>query len=220
MDNLFKKLLQKTKASNDPLKRSFEGALFQGSDWFFQTESDGGIVTEINKSLNGKQPPGPAKSTQKITDDSGYLCEVIFVGDTYKGKGDSNNEDLLGKMISAMKLTENEFYRIEFKEELENIADLPANLENPDLATKAILDFIEKNRPKVVVSLGAIVTNILLGRREKLSSIHGQFFDKEAGKCFYSLMPLFHPDYLLINPNMKRTAWTDLQKVMERVGKI
>ena len=52
------------------------------------------------------------------------------------------------------------------------------------------------------------------------SNIHGQFFEKQYGDTAFSLMPVFHPDFLVINPNMKRTAWADLQKVMERVGKI
>jgi len=118
-----------------------------------------------------------------------------------------------------MKLEGNEFYRFKMDEALEEVADLAANLEKPNHATQNLLNIILEKRPRIVVSLGATVTNILLGRREKLSTIHGQFFDKAIDQCNYSLMPLFHPDFLIINPNMKRTAWIDLQKVMERVGK-
>ena len=105
-------------------------------------------------------------------------------------------------------------------EALEEIVELTKNLENPEIATQKLFDIILEKRPKVVVSLGATVTNILLGKREKLSTIHGQFFEKRQGECNFSLMPIFHPDFLIINPNMKRTAWIDLQKVMERIGKI
>ena len=144
---------------------------------------------------------------------------MVFVGDTFLGENGSD-QDLLGKMILAMKLKGAEFYRFAMDEELDSVVDLANNLENPTAASLQLLNFIIEKKPKVVVSLGATVTNILLGKREKLSTIHGQFFEKQYGDTAFSLMPVFHPDFLVLNPNMKRTAWADLQKVMERVGKI
>ena len=217
MENNFKKLREITKAQKDPLFRTFEGALFESTGWFLETETTP-IVTEISAPI--VIAPAPAALVVKkpvIVDlDHKYLSEVLFVGDSYIESGD----DLLGKMISAMKLFGSEFHRFKMDEQLEEITDLAMNLEKPSLETQNLLNAIKENRPKVVVSLGATVTNILLGKREKLSTIHGQFFEKSIGDCVYALMPIFHPDFLIINPNMKRTAWTDLQKVMERVGKI
>lgn len=223
MDHQFKKLLQLSRTNNNPLMRTFEGALFKESAWYFHSENDP-IELEGLAPAAPVAPPvaapvsAPAAPKTERPEHTGPapLCEVLFLGDSYKGEG----EDLLGRMIGAMKLKTGEFYRYPLNEELENVSDLAANLDNPDAATKSLLDFIVEKRPKVVVSLGATITNILLGRREKLSGIHGQFIEKEIGDCHFSLMPVFHPDFLLINPNMKRTAWIDLQKVMERVGKI
>lgn len=220
MEQQFKKLLDKNKAlmeQKDPLFKTFEGALFRDSAWFLQTEEmeiaieGAGAVKEAVK-----VEPLAFPETPNVESNHTYLSEVLFVGDTYKGEG----EDLLGKMISAMKLTGGEFNRFSLDEKLEEITDLAGNLENPSPETKKLIEIILEKRPKVVVSLGATVTNILLGKREKLSTIHGQFFEKHEGECVYALMPVFHPEFLLINPNMKRTAWIDLQKVMERVGKI
>jgi DNA polymerase len=144
---------------------------------------------------------------------------VLFVGDSFTA-----GDDLLGKMIVAMKLRPGEFNRVAFNEKLEDVNDLAANLTVPSTETVELLEQIIKFKPNIVVSLGATVTNILLGKREKLSGIHGQFFEKSFSlnneSYTYQLMPIFHPDFLVINPNMKRTAWIDLQKVMERVGKI
>jgi len=211
MDQNFKKLLQLSRTNNNPLMRTFEGALFQENSWFLDSETEPfSLEGQVPKVEVAKPEP---KDVQK---GPSPLCEVLFLGDSYAGEG----EDLLGRMIGAMKLTTGEFFRYPLNEALENVSDLAANLENPDEATKTLFSFIAEKRPKVVVSLGATVTNILLGRREKLSGIHGQFFEKQVGDCHFSLMPVFHPDFLVINPNMKRTAWIDLQKVMERVGKI
>lgn len=212
MEQQFKKLLQKTKAQKeqkDPLFKSFEGAIFQDSAWFFHFQDQS--IPVIARAQNTA-----ALSEIVVEEDTNFLTEVLFVGDSFSGDG----EDLLGKMIGAMKLSGSEFGRFPMDEALDDVSNLAQNLEEPSAATQLLLNAIVLKRPKVVVSLGATVTNILLGKREKLSTIHGQFYEKRIGDCVYSLMPLFHPDFLNINPNMKRTAWIDLQKVMERVGKI
>jgi hypothetical protein len=221
MDQQFKKILQKTKAWNqgvDPLSRTFAGALFKESSWPFHFNELPQTTSLETSAPAAKTAPHIAPSTKAH---SSALSQVLFVGDTYSQE---KGEDLLGKMIAAMKLTKGEFNRVLFDESLEDIFDLSGNLLTPGPATLDLFNAIKKYKPAVVVTLGATVTNILLGKREKLSGIHGQFFEKtvaiEDGSHQYSIMPIFHPDFLMINPNMKRTAWIDLQKVMERIGKI
>ncbi len=222
MEHQFKKLIHKTKLQKeqkDPLFQTFEGALFADSSWFFHTEvempqveSRSEVVAEIIKIVEPKNAVELNSASPQT--------EVLFVGDTYKKNPNTEGDDLLGKMISAMKLSGSEFKRFSLEVDLEEVSDLEENLQFPNSATLNLLNCISECQPKVVVSLGATVTNILLGKREKLSTIHGQFFEKKANNWSYVLMPVFHPEFLIINPNMKRTAWSDLQKVMERVGKI
>jgi hypothetical protein len=79
-------------------------------------------------------------------------------------------------------------------------------------------DLLQAVRPKVIIALGAVAYERLTGRRERLSQIHGQWqtyapsSGQEEGAV--NLMATFHPDFLLINPAMKRPVWQDLQKVM------
>jgi DNA polymerase len=73
--------------------------------------------------------------------------------------------------------------------------------------------------PRAVVTLGAYATNLLTSKKTKLSSIHGQEQKYTYEGCVYSFFPVFHPDYLNINPNMKRTAWNDLKLVLEFLSK-
>ena len=87
-----------------------------------------------------------------------------------------------------------------------------------------LLEEIRFLKPKVIVSFGAYATNLLMGKKMRLSIAHGQFFKKEfvtqeQEKVSFEFMPVFHPDYLLINPNMKKAAWADLQKVMAKLKK-
>lgn len=217
MEQKFKKLLEKTKAlENDPLFKSFEGALFKESAWYFHfLERSPAVITTNHKAV---QPPIPQEESLVIPEKKYLLpplCEVVFVGDSYSGEGD----DLLGRMIGAMNLQVGEFHRLLFNPGLEKIVNLESNLLHPSSETLELLNFIQEKRPRYVVSLGAVVSGILLGRQEKLSAIRGQFFEKQIGDVEFEFMPVFHPDFLVINPNMKRTAWIDLQKVMERVGK-
>ena len=214
MEQQFKKIIQKTKAwdqETEPLAHTYEGALFKESHWSF--DFDESIKTEPN--FKAKLP---IENDPKIALNSNTLSLVLFVGDSFT-KGD----DLLGKMIVAMKLRTGEYNRFAFNEKLEEVNDLEENLLKPSIETVELLEQIKKFKPNIVVSLGATITNILLGKREKLSGIHGQFIEKSVSlnneSYTYQLMPIFHPDFLNINPNMKRTAWIDLQKVMERVGK-
>lgn len=195
MEIQFKNFIKKTKAIEigaDPIGKTFEGAIFQESSWFLALQEFEHIKTEVivEKTSNSIQSP---------------LCDVLFLGDTFSGTG----EDLLHKMILAMHLKHDAVLRVPFNENTDTRQEL--------------LAAITKNRPQIVVSLGAVVTNILLQKKEKLSTIHGQLIpqegNEETNSWNYLLMPLFHPDFLLINPNMKRTAWNDLQKIMEFLKK-
>lgn len=213
MEEFFKKIIKKTKDWNEgqsPLSRTFEGALFKETSWPFIFMEDKDVFTEeIDK-----------KKRQMLPQEK--ISKILFVGDTYNPS--LGKEDLLGKMIQAMKLTPEEYQRYGFNLELEKIENLEENLLQPSLETAELFNQIKTFAPEIVITLGAGVTNILLGKREKLSSIHGVFFKTSLNfheEIFsYEIFPLFHPDFLLINPNMKRTAWIDLQKIMERMGKI
>lgn len=115
-----------------------------------------------------------------------------------------SQQDLLGKMIAAMKLKEGSFVRYPLLKDGDDIDFLVAG--------------IHKFKPKVVVPLGASSTNHILQKRVKLSNVHGEMTKKSLNINGESLLvnvsPLFHPQLLEINQSMKRTAWLDMQKVM------
>ena len=115
-----------------------------------------------------------------------------------------SSQDLLGKMIMAMGLKEGQFVRAP----LIKIGDPYENF------IQTIVHF----RPKVVIPLGATATNIALKKKLKLSNVHGQISGQSvtvnSEEFTFNICPLFHPELLEINPNMKRAAWIDMQKVM------
>jgi len=68
--------------------------------------------------------------------------------------------------------------------------------------------------PKVVICLGNIAAQTLLGTHKSISHFRGQWFDFRGSR----LLATYHPAYLLRNPNAKPEVWKDLQKVMSVLG--
>ncbi len=132
----------------------------------------------------------------------------------FLGEKENETSDLLGKMIQAMKINPNDYIRCPF----ENSDQLSGEFKN-------IMGILFAFKPSLIIALGAVSTNILLGKKERLSRVHGKIFKRKIQfennvEMTVQIMPLFHPDYLNINPNMKRAAWTDLQKAMAFLGQV
>lgn len=69
-------------------------------------------------------------------------------------------------------------------------------------------------RPRVIVCLGSVAAQTLLGIQKGISHYRGEWFEFRGAK----LMATYHPAYLLRNPNEKGKVWADLQKVMAELG--
>ena len=134
------------------------------------------------------------------------VVKVVFIGAEFEeDKGQSR--ELLTKMIQAMKLSNDEYSILEIE------AEKKGKLEE-------IKGQILAEKPSVVITLGAFASNLLLEGQERLSKIHGNFFPRSFSDNFHTqIVPLFHPSFLLINPGMKKSAWMDMQKIMDFLGK-
>ena len=164
-----------------------------------------------------------------LSNSTGKEVLVLFVGlNEVSVENRSFNEkqlDLVQNMAKAMKLAEDEYKILSLPMSYFDRDDLDKVDALDDNELKNLLLEVCNLRPKMVFSLGANVTNFFLKRREKLSVSHGnvveiRFIDENKDKYFQTLvMPLFHPELLIINPNMKRTTWIDLQKSLPYIGK-
>jgi DNA polymerase len=70
-------------------------------------------------------------------------------------------------------------------------------------------------RPKAICALGATAARALLGRKEGVTRMRGNWYKWRD----LPLMVTYHPSYLLrpYNQNAKRDAWDDLKKVLHCV---
>ncbi|HEV2386881.1 MAG TPA: uracil-DNA glycosylase [Candidatus Acidoferrales bacterium] len=152
--------------------------------------------------------------------DGNPRAELVFVGE---GPGEEEDRQglpfvgragkLLTQMIEAMGLRREDVY-------IANVVKCrpPQNRapERDEMAT--CLPFLERQlaaiAPKVIVCLGNVAAQALLGGGEAMGKIRGEWFDWRGAK----LLPTYHPAYLLRNPAAKSIVWEDLQKVMAALG--
>lgn len=65
--------------------------------------------------------------------------------------------------------------------------------------------------PEIIVTLGAMPAQVLLGTTEAISRVRGEFYEIHG----IPVMPTFNPAYLLRDPTRKREVWEDMKKVRE-----
>jgi DNA polymerase len=161
------------------------------------------------------------KSRNRIVfGDGNPHAELVFIGE---GPGEEEDRQglpfvgragvLLTQMIDAMGLRRDNVY-------IANIVKCrPPNNRAPEKdETNTCLPFLERQlaviAPKVIVCLGNVAVQALLGSTEPMARVRGKWFDWRGVK----LLPTYHPAYLLRNPNAKPIVWQDLQKVMAVLG--
>jgi DNA polymerase len=115
---------------------------------------------------------------------------------------------LLTKIIEAIGMTRDEVY-------IANIIKCrPPQNRNPEpdeVATCEPFLFrqIDAIQPKIIVALGKYAAQTLLRVETPISRLRGQRFDYRGA----TLIPTFHPAYLLRNPSSKREVWEDMKLV-------
>jgi hypothetical protein len=115
--------------------------------------------------------------------------------------------ELFEKMVKAMKLQTHEFGLSAV-----SLGGSPRMIEE-------LWEEILWRGPTIVVPLGAQATQALLGNKERLASVHGKFYPLSAIKTKeIQIVPLFHPNVIATNQNMKKSTWADMQKIMGAMG--
>jgi len=64
-------------------------------------------------------------------------------------------------------------------------------------------------KPKIVVTLGGTAYHYMTGDETGITKIRGTLLQQEG----YTLIPTYHPSFLLRNPSAKKEVFEDLKKV-------
>ncbi|MCR5506476.1 MAG: uracil-DNA glycosylase [bacterium] len=73
--------------------------------------------------------------------------------------------------------------------------------------------FIDILKPKVILTMGGLPTNVLLSQNQPITAMRGKWFEYNG----IPVMPTFALTYLLNNIEAKRKAWADLQLLAEKL---
>jgi len=150
-------------------------------------------------------------------------AHLVFVGEAPGADEDQQGEPFVGKAGQLLsKMIEAMGYRREDVYICNVIKCRPPGNRNPEPDEVAACEpFLKKQlaalRPRVIVTLGKFAAQCLLRDDTPISRLRGNFRTYEG----ITLMPTFHPAYLLRDPSKKKEAWTDLKSVnaaLKRLG--
>lgn len=147
-------------------------------------------------------------------------AELMFVGEGPGADEDASGTPFVGKagqllnnMINAMGLKREQVY-------IANVVKCrPPQNRTPEpkeanTCSPFLLQQVDIVQPKVIVALGATAATYLLGVKQSLANLRGQWHDVRGAKCAVT----YHPAFLLRDPRQKGEAWKDLQRVMVELG--
>lgn len=118
---------------------------------------------------------------------------------------------MLSRMFSAIQLSLGEVF-------ITNVVKcaLPAG-SDPQEAQIAccrsyLLRQISATAPELIVAMGSVATRAVLGENVNFTRVRGkiQYCEGSGGRRL-PVLATYHPSFLLQNPEMKQTAWADLQ---------
>jgi uracil-DNA glycosylase len=155
-------------------------------------------------------------------------ADLMFVGEAPGADEDVKGEPFVGragqlltKIIETMGLSRRDVYIANVlkcrpdmpKGAPGNRAPTPVEMET---CLPYLREQIEVIRPKVLVALGAVAVEGLLGARGPMREMRGRWHSFNETP----LMITYHPAYLLRNqaPGEKRKVWEDMLQVMEKLG--
>ncbi len=156
-------------------------------------------------------------------------AELMFVGEAPGADEDAQGEPFVGragqlltKIIRAMGFDREDVY---IANVLKCRPDMPAGSFGNRAPTPIemetcrpfLLEQIDLIQPKVLVALGAVAVEGLLGTRGTMRDLRGRWHSFHDTP----LMITYHPAYLLRNqaPSEKRKVWEDMLQVLERLEK-
>jgi DNA polymerase len=158
-----------------------------------------------------------------VFSDGSPSAKIMFIGTVPGADEDRNgvpfsglNGLLLDKILASIDLDRSSCY-------LTNIifwrppGDREPTLDEIGVCIPFVERHIELVLPDIIVLLGGPTSKILLGMKEGIMKIHGQFFEYSTSKMATPILavPLYHPINLLSSPAYKQEVWRDLLKIRE-----
>ena len=186
----------------------------------------------INEKTNYETPSSLDELSANI--DSCFLCDLSKSrSQSMSGFGDKNADLLiLDFSVSQTQDSSNSYYDGRSGEILKNMIEKvlllntqdvyithcvkckPLNANTPSSSEynsckSYLYSQIEFIKPKVIVTLGEDAYSHLSGDNENFENVRGHLMNFKSSK----LVPIYHPQFLLRNPELKKTTLNDLKTI-------
>jgi uracil-DNA glycosylase len=156
-------------------------------------------------------------------------ADLMFVGEAPGADEDAQGEPFVGKagqlltkIIKAMGFAREEVYIANILKCRPDTPHQPYGNRPPtpremETCKPYLMEQIDIIQPKVIVALGAVAVEGLLGTRAPMRELRGRWNSFNGTP----LMVTYHPAYLLRNqsPSEKRKVWEDMIQVLDRLEK-
>ncbi len=181
-----------------------------------------GTLDDVKESLEGCSLCRLSATRKNIVFGEGnHNARILFIGEGPGAVEDNTGRPFVGPagqlltdiIVKGMGLERRDVY-------IANIVKCrpPGNRNPLPDEVESCIGYLKKQisliNPEVIITLGAVSTHNLLGITTPISKLRGIFIDYMG----ITVMPTFHPSYLLQNPSKKRETWEDIKKVMEMLG--
>jgi DNA polymerase len=147
-------------------------------------------------------------------------ARVMFIGEAPGADEDrlarpfvGASGQLLDKMLAAIGLDRTQTY-------ITNILPWrpPGNRTPTTEEISLFLPFVRQHialvAPRILCLVGGTAVKALLARSEGIMRLRGRWFEYEGG---ISLLPTYHPAFLLRSPSRKKEAWRDFLSVYKKL---
>jgi len=155
--------------------------------------------------------------TQTVFSDGAPTARLVCVGEAPGRDEDLQGlpfvgraGQLLNKMLAAIDLKREDVYICNVLKcrPPDNRTPLPEEVER-------CMPYLEQQialvKPDLICALGLSAAQALLRTKASMTSMRGSTFEYKG----IPLIPTYHPAALLRNPNLKREAWVDLQRIRD-----
>ena len=141
---------------------------------------------------------------------------IMFVGEAPGATEDSAGKPFVGRSGELLnKMIENVLFLAREEVYISNIVKCRPRENAEPTPTEAhtchpyLLKQIELIKPKIIVALGATAYDYLSGDDTPISKVRGTLHTQHS----YTLVPTYHPSYLLRNPSAKKEVFEDLKMI-------
>ena len=161
-------------------------------------------------------PLGSLGRTNVVFGDGNPDADLLFIGE-----GPGKDEDLQGKPFVGRsgQLLTRALTLVGIKREDVYITNIvkcrpPGNRNPLPLETSTCMNLLLFNqikiiRPRIICTLGSIAINALLNKPVAITKIHGTILEKDD----LTIVPIFHPAYILRNQSQADAWLQDLKKI-------